>query len=101
MLNKKTQDEKSSDTDQIIAVVIVALVSVIVAIALSIIFKDKKRRDTIKKTLTNVKEQAMEYVGDLKNKAEDKSIVVKRKFAKGKKDLKKKISKVKKNAQNA
>lgn len=69
--NKKEKDKKGG-VNPIMAGVTGAVVGAGVAVAASQALKDKKNRDRVKKTLTDVKDQTMEYVQNFRTDSEVK-----------------------------
>lgn len=84
----KKQDNKNT-IGSVAVKVAEAVVIAGVAVAATIALKDEKTRKKVKKALVNVKDQAIGYVEDMQNKAQDKKGKVEKKLVKGKEQIKK------------
>lgn len=83
------QDETKGGVNPVIVAVTGAIVGAGVAVAGTIALQDEKKREKVKGVLSNVKDQAMEYMENMQKTQEDKKNEVNRKFTEGKKEVKK------------
>ncbi|MDP2649518.1 MAG: hypothetical protein Q8P10_01605 [bacterium] len=81
--NKKKQDERQKGFNQAAAVVAGAVVGAGVAVAGMVALKDEKNRKKVKEALTNVKDQAIDYMEDMQKQAQDKKDEIDKKLAQG------------------
>ena len=91
--SQKTQNEQKNGLDQITAAVTGAIVGAGVAVAGVIALKDEKNRNKVKQALIDVKGQAIDYIENIRNQAQDKKAEVK-KIAKVVKNAKMEIDKI-------
>lgn len=82
--NKKKQDERQKGFNQAAAVVAGAVVGAGVAVAGMVALKDEKNRKKVKEALTNVKDQAIDYMEDMQKQAQDKNDEIDKKLAQDK-----------------
>lgn len=85
--NKKKQDKRKSGFNPVVAAVTGAVVGVGVAVAGAVALKDKKTREKVKQALTNVKNQATDYMEDKKKQVKEGEI--EKKLVEGKEKVKK------------
>lgn len=81
--------KEKKGTNPVAAVVAGAVVGAGLAVAGSVLLKDKKSRDKVKKVLDNVKDQAKGYIDTVQKQVEEKKDVVEKKVEVGKKVVKK------------
>ena len=87
--NQKKQDENKTGVNPTIAAITGAVVGAGFAVAGAIALKDKKTRDKVKQTLTNVKDQAINYIKEIQNQAQDSQNRIDKKLIEGKEKVKK------------
>ncbi|HSA83647.1 MAG TPA: hypothetical protein VLF20_02055 [Patescibacteria group bacterium] len=83
------QDEKKGGINPVVAAVTGAIVGAGVVVAGANALKNDKNRKKVKEVLSNVKDQAIEYIEDMQKQAQDKKGEVKEKLAGAKKEVKK------------
>lgn len=96
--NQRKRDKGKGGVNPVVAAGVGAVVGAGVAVAGAVALKDKKNRDKVRKALTNVKDQAVDYVEDMQRKAQDEKGKVEKKLAKGKQRVKKVVKAAKKAA---
>lgn len=87
--NQNKKNEGNSNVNPVIAGVTGAIIGASVAVAGSVVLSDKKNRNKVVKVLQNVKEQAVGYVGDLKQRSRDEKGELDKKITEGKEKAKK------------
>ncbi len=87
--NLHKRDSKKESVHPVIAGVAGAVVVAGVAVASAFVLKDKKNREKVKEVLTNVKDQAINYMGDIHKITDKKEKEVEKKLVNGKKEVKK------------
>ncbi len=85
--NHKKKEEMGG-VNSVVAAVTGVVVGAGVAVA-GVVLNDEKNRDKIKEVLTNVKDQAVGYMENVQNEAEDKKGEVEKKLAEGEEKAKK------------
>jgi len=87
--SQKTQNEQKNGLDQITAAVTGAIVGAGVAVAGVIALKDEKNRNKVKQVFIDAKNQAVGYIEDIRNQAQDKKAEVEEKVSEEKIKVKK------------
>jgi len=80
MTNQKKVEQKGS-VNPVVAAVTGAIVGAGIAAA-GVVLSNKKNRDKVGRVLTNVKNQALDYVEDMQKQAQDTKVEVKEKVKK-------------------
>ncbi len=94
MFNHNQKENATKTTfNPLVAAVIGATVGAGVAIAGAVAMADEKKRNKVKKAVDMVKNQALDYVENLKKKTDEKKIEVKKQATKTITDGKQKIKK--------
>lgn len=81
MSNQKEKNEKMKSAKSVVAAVTVAAVGAGIAVAAALALNNKKNRTQVKKVLTNVKDQAGDYIDGMQNKTQDKAAEVDKKLS--------------------
>lgn len=89
MTDKNKQDETKGSVNPVVAAVTGAVVGAGIAVAGAVALKDEKNREKVKEVLSNVKDQAMEYMEGMQKTAEDKKGEIEGKLTKGEEEVKK------------
>lgn len=94
-MNNPNEKEDTTKTGfhPVVAAVIGATVGAGVAIAGAAIMADEKKREKVRKVIDTVKNQAMDYVQNIKKQTAEKKLVVKKPATKSLTDGKQKIKK--------
>jgi hypothetical protein len=93
---KNSKQTKKRGVGSIFAAVTGAVVGAGVAVTGAIFMKDKKNRDKVKKVLSNAKNQAVDYIEKIEKEAKKDTATVKKKIVATKKNVNKKVKKIKK-----
>lgn len=89
-LNQKNQNNMGNGgISSLVAAVTGAVVGAGVAVAGVVAFRDKKSRDTVKKVITHVKNQAVGYMEDMQSQAQVTKDEVEKKLVKSKEKIQK------------
>ncbi len=72
MTNPKKQDQRTGGLNPVAAAVTGAIIGAGVAVAGAVALSDKNNRKKVKEVLTNVRDQAIGYMEDVQNQAQDK-----------------------------
>jgi shikimate 5-dehydrogenase len=74
MINKRKQEKEKKDASAVVAGVTGAAIGIGIAVAgaAAVVLNDKKNRQKIKEVLTQVKDQAVNYMEDVQSRVQDK-----------------------------
>lgn len=89
MTDSKQKIGKKSEFNSTAAIVTGAVVGVGVAVAGLVALKDEKNRKKVRDVLTNVKNQATDYIDDMQKQAQVRKSGVEKKLASGKETVEK------------
>jgi Skp family chaperone for outer membrane proteins len=103
MTDQKKQDDGKGGINPVAAAVTGAVIGagVVVAGAVAVALKDKKNREKVNQTLTNVKKQAVGYIKDMQKEVQDKKDEVRDKLTEGKEKAKRVTKSVKNSLDHA
>jgi uncharacterized membrane protein YgaE (UPF0421/DUF939 family) len=91
--NQKKQDKRKGSVNSVVAGVTGAVIGAGIAVAgAAVVLNDKKNREKVKKVLTNVKKQAIDYMEGVQKQAQDKKGEVEEKLVEGKEKVKKEVN---------
>lgn len=94
--DKKNEEDKRNSINQVTAAITGAVVGAGIAVAGAVVMSDKKNREKVEKVLSNAKDQAINYVKDIQNSAENKKNMIGKELVKDKKMAKKVVDTTKK-----
>jgi len=85
MTDQKKQNKDKDGVNPVVAGVTGAVIGVGIAAAgvAAVMLNDKKGRDKVKKVLSNVKDQALDYIEDMQKDVQDERSEVEEKLAQG------------------
>jgi gas vesicle protein len=87
--NQKKQTKGKSGFNPVAVAVTGAVVGAGVVVAGAAALKDKKNREKVKEVLTNIKDQAIDYMEDMQKRTQDKNDKAEKKLDEGKGKVKK------------
>jgi len=90
-----TKQNENKSINPIVAAVTGAVVGAGLAIAGTVALKDEKNIEKVKKMMTNVKDQAVEFKKNVQEQAQDKKIEVEKKVEEEKKKVKQVVNSAK------
>jgi hypothetical protein len=84
MVNQKKHDENKAGVGSVVAAATVAAIGAGIAVAGVAALKDEQNRKKVKKVLSNVRDQAVDYMGDMQQEMRDTKDIVEGKIAENK-----------------